>query len=102
MKLDLAYGTKSIFRQIAPAEQKQFEIEWHGRTIKGMVYMRDLGDMAKNMSPLPPINSADTDHDFAVFISNRPCGDRVADIAERIKDPRVLYWTPGDLSPGRT
>lgn len=98
MKLDLSYDTKSIFRQIAPAEQKQFEIEWHGRTIKGMVYMRDLGDIAKNLSPLPPINSADTDQDFAVFVSNRPCGDKVAAIASRIKEQRALYWTPGELS----
>jgi len=98
MKLDLAYETKSIFRQIAPNEQKQYEIEWHGRTIKGTVYMRDLSDVAKNLSPLPPVNSPDTDQDFAVFISNRPCGDKVADIAARVKEPRALYWTPGELS----
>jgi len=44
------------------------------------------------------VNSAETDQDFAVFISNRPCGDKVADIAARIKEQRSLYWTPGELS----
>lgn len=99
MNMDLAYGNKSIFYQIAPAEQKAFDLEWHGRSIKGTVYMRDLAENAKNKSPLPPINSPDTDHDYAVFISNKPCKDQIASIAERIKDPRILYWSSDDLSP---
>lgn len=99
MNMDFSYGNKSIFHQIAPAEQNVFDLEWHGRSIKGTVYMRDLGDIAKNKSPLPPINSPDTDHDFAVFISNRPCKEHIASIADRIKDPRVLYWSPDELSP---
>lgn len=99
MNMDLSYGNKSIFYQIAPVEQEVFELEWHGRSIKGTVYMRDLGDIAKYKSPLPPINSPDTDQDFAVFISNRPCKEQIASIADRIKDPRVLYWSPDELSP---
>lgn len=98
MQMDLAYGNKSIFHQIAPAEQKPFDLEWHGRSIRGIVYMRDLGDIAKNKSPLPPINTADTDHDYAVFISNRPCKDHLTGLADRIKDQRILYWSPDDLS----
>lgn len=98
MQMDLAYGNKSIFHQIAPAEQKSFELEWHGRSIKGMVYMRDLGDIAKNKSALPPINSAETDNDYAVFISNRPCKEHIAGLADRIKDQRILYWSPDNLS----
>jgi hypothetical protein len=93
--MDLARSTKSIFRGIAPAEQKDVEVEWHGRTIKGRVYMRDLLDAAtKNPPPLQQINTADTDHDFAVFISNRPCGDRVNELAKKVNDPRTLFWTP--------
>jgi hypothetical protein len=42
LTIDLARNTRSLFRGIAPAEQKDFEVEWHGRTIKGRVYMRDL------------------------------------------------------------
>ncbi|HQU45837.1 MAG TPA: hypothetical protein PK867_23685, partial [Pirellulales bacterium] len=94
MTLDLARGTKSIFRSIAPAEKKDVEIEWHGRTIKGRVYMRDLLDIAGKGQALPPINTSDSDHDFAVFISNRPCGERVVELAKKAGDPRTLFWTP--------
>jgi hypothetical protein len=94
LTIDLARNTKSLFRGIAPAEQKDFEVEWHGRTIKGRVYMRDLLDIASKDQALPPINSADTDHDFAVFISNRHCGDKVTELAKKVADPRVLFWTP--------
>jgi hypothetical protein len=76
LTLDLARDSKSLFRGNAPAEQSDFEVEWHGRTIKGRVYMRDLLDIASKGQALPPINSSDTDHDFAVFISNWPCGDK--------------------------
>ncbi len=98
LTMDLARNTKSLFRGIAPAEQKDFEIEWHGRTIKGRVYMRDLLDIASKGQALPPINSADTDHDFAVFISNRNCGDKVNELAKKVGDSRTLFWTPSQLT----
>jgi hypothetical protein len=98
LTMDLARGAKSIFRGVAPAEQKDVEVEWHGRAIKGRVYMRDLLDIASKGQPLPPINTADTDHDFAVFISNRPCGDKVTELARKAGDPRVLFWTPAQLT----
>lgn len=97
LTMDLARSAKSLFRGIAPAEQKDFEVEWHGRTIKGRVYMRDLLDIASRGQALPPINSPDTDHDFAVFISNRHCGDKVTELAKRVNDPRSLFWTPSQL-----
>ena len=83
---------------IAPAEQKDVEVEWHGRTIKGRVYMRDLLDIASKGQALPPINTADTDHDFAVFVSNRPCGDKVTELAKKVNDPRILFWTPAQMT----
>ncbi|QQS46113.1 MAG: hypothetical protein IPM66_19690 [Acidobacteriota bacterium] len=95
---DLARGQRSIFRGIAPAEQKDIEIEWHGRTIKGRVYMRDLLEIAVKEQPLPPINSPETDHDFALFVSNRACGDKTTDLAKRTGDPRTLFWTPAQLT----
>ncbi|MCY2995382.1 MAG: hypothetical protein NTY19_47085 [Planctomycetota bacterium] len=94
LTMDLARNTKSIFRSIAPAEQKDVEVEWHGRTIKGRLYMRDLLDIASKGQALPPLNTASSDHDFAVFISNRPCGDKVTDLSKRVGDPRTLFWTP--------
>ena len=98
LNMDLARGQKSIFRGVAPAEQKDVELEWHGRAIKGRVYMRDLLDIASKGQALPPINTADTDHDFAVFISNRPCGDKVTELAKKVGDPRTLFWTPATLT----
>jgi hypothetical protein len=99
LTMNLAPNIKSLFRGIAPAEQEDFEVEWHGRTIKGRVYMRDLLDIASKSQALPPINSPDTDHDFAVFISNRPCGDKVTELAKQVGDPRTLFWTPSQLTP---
>ena len=60
--------------------------------------MRDLLDIASKGQALPPLNTADTDHDFAVFISNRPCGDKVADLAKNVKDRRILFWSPAQLT----
>lgn len=99
LTMDLARNQKSIFRGIAPAEQKDVDVEWHGRTIKGRAYMRDLLEIAGKGQALPPINTADTDHDFAVFISNRPCGDKVTDLAKNVGDARTLFWTPAQLTP---
>jgi hypothetical protein len=99
LTMDLARNQKSIFRGIAPAEQKDVDVEWHGRTIKGRAYMRDLLDIASKGQALPPINTADTDHDFAVFISNRPCGDKVTELAKKVGDARTLFWTPAQLTP---
>ena len=98
LTMDLTRNTKSLFRGIAPAEQKDFEVEWHGRTIKGRLYMRDLLDIASKGQALPPINSPDSDHDFAVFISNRQCGDKVTELAKKNGDSRTLFWTPSDLT----
>ena len=58
-----------------------------------------LLDIASKGQALPPINSADTDHDFAVFISNRPCGDKVTELAKKVGEPRTLFWTPAQLTP---
>ena len=94
MRMDLAYETTSIFRDIAPAEDAECQVEWHGRVVKGKVYMRDLADVASKQTALPPINSAMTDQDFAVFVSNRPCGDKVAEIAARLKEPAPCTGHP--------
>jgi len=98
LTMDIARDTKSLFRGIAPAELKDLEVEWHGRAIEGRVYMRDLLDIASKGQALPSINSSDSDHDFAVFISNRPCGDKVTELAKKVADPRTLFWTPSQLT----
>ena len=98
LTINLTQGVKSIFRGVAPAEQKDIEVSWHNRTIKGRVSMRDLLDIAGKQVPLPSLNTAETDLDFAVFISSKPCGDKVAELAKRVKDTRALFWTPGTLT----
>ena len=45
----------------APAEDAEYQVEWHGRVVKGKVYMRDLANVASKQTNLPPINSAMTD-----------------------------------------
>ncbi len=98
LTMDLARGTKSLFRNVAPEDQN-VEVEWHGRTIKGKVHMRDLLDIASKGQALPAINTADTDHDFGVFIGNRPCGDdKIAALVQQVGDPRTLFWTPAQLT----
>jgi hypothetical protein len=99
LKIDLTRDARSLFRAIAPSEQQVIDVEWHGRQVKGTVYMRDLLDVAARGQSLPPINTPDTDHDFAVFISNKPCLDRVPDLLRRARDPRVLFWSPAPLAP---
>src|SRR5207249_10259313 len=46
----------------------------------------------------PPIHSPDTDHDFAIVISNRHCGDKVTELAKKVGDSRTLFWTPSQMT----
>jgi len=99
LTLELASGTQSLFREIAPESQRDIAIKWHGREIIGRVYMRNLLDTAKRSTLLPSINSADTGLDFAVFISNTPAGSELEKLARDKGDSRVLYWAPDTLTP---
>lgn len=98
MTLDLAYGIRSIFRDIAPGRQKDITIKWHGREITGRVFMRDLLDIAKRAAPLPSINSAETGLDYAVFISATPAADQLDSLIVTKKDSRALFWSPDHLT----
>lgn len=96
--LDLAQGLRSIFREIAPASQKDITLKWHGREITGRVFMRDLLGIAKRGGILPSINSAETGLDYHVFISNTPAIDELDQLVADKKDGRVLYWSPDALT----
>jgi hypothetical protein len=102
MTLDLAYGIRSIFHDIAPSSQKDITIKWHGREISGRVYMRDLLDIAKRGAPLPSINSAETGLDYAVFISSTPAANQLDSLIAIKKDSRVLFWSPDALTPSES
>ena len=111
MTIDISGGIRSIFRDIAPfiapweehsptrAKEQTLEVNWHGRQIFGLISMRDLARIASEDIPLPPINSDETDRDFAVFIGTRPVSeDVIGKLLVQRKDPRVIFWTPGQLT----
>lgn len=96
--LDLALGLRSIFRDIAPDTQKDVMLKWHGREISGRVFMRDLLSVAKRHNPLPSINSAETDLDYHVFVSNTPAVNELDQLVGDKKDARVIFWSPDVLT----
>jgi len=111
MTIDLSSGVRSTFRDIAPfiapwedkgavrSGDQNLDVVWQGRQITGRVGMRDLGRMFADNQPLPPIESDQTDFDFAVYIGTRHVADTsILKLIERRKDPRVLLWTPAELT----
>jgi hypothetical protein len=98
MTVDLAAGTRALFRDIAPASQSDITIKWHGRELTGRVLMRDLLHVARQESLLPAINSAETGLDFMVFISSTPAVTELDKLIARRPDGRFLFWSPDALT----
>lgn len=98
MTLDLANGLHSIFREVAPASQFDLTMPWHGREISGRIYMRDMFSIASRNATLPNINSPITGLDYAVFISSTPCQAKLDALIRDQKDPRVIFWSPDELT----
>ena len=98
MTLDLTFGVRSLFREIAPNSQTDLTINWHGREVSARVYMRDLLREQQRGVPLPSINSDQTDLDCAVFISSSPVENNLDELVQVKNDPRVLFWTPASLT----
>ncbi len=111
MTIDLSSGQKSVFRDIAPfvapweerrtvrSGAQNLDVVWQGRQITGRVGMRDFGRMLANNQPLPPIESDQTDLDFAVYVSTRHVADTtILKLIVARKDPRVILWTPAELT----
>ena len=111
MTIDLSNGVRSTFREIAPfiapweargavrSGDQNLDVVWQGRQTTGRVGMRDLGRMFAENQALPPIESDQTDFDFAVYIGTRHVADAsLFKLIERRKDPRVLLWAPSDLA----
>lgn len=107
---DLSHDVRSIFRDIAPYSvpseegllQKKgpvpLELTWKNRKIVGRKEMVDLQKMIANSQPLLPIQTEETDQDFAVIISTEPVPQpAVMKMLSQRKDPRIIIWTPGDL-----
>jgi len=111
MTIDLSSGVQSIFRDVAPfiapwedkgvvrSGDQDLDVVWQGRQITGRVGMRDFGRMLANNQPLAPIESDQTDLDFAVYIGTRHVADTtIVKLIGQRKDPRVLLWTPAELT----
>jgi len=107
---DLSHDVRSIFRDIAPYSvpteegllQKKgsapLKLTWKNREIVGRKEMVDLQRIIANSQPLIPIQTEETDQDFAVIISTDPLPQpAVLKLLSQRKDPRIVIWTPGDL-----
>lgn len=108
---DLSHGVKSIFWNISPNKgpwqnedltrkgDQSLTVLWKNRKIEGLLGMRDLTRIASENRALPTIESSETDHDFAVFISTHPMDQSLIDkLLVQRKDPRLIIWTPGELT----
>ena len=104
MTIDLAsHGGQSLFRRVAPRDDGQrdltLDLLWKGRQIFGAVGMRDFHDLAVRRLPLPALETDQSDLDFGVFISTRHASDtEIHALLSQRQDPRVILWTPDELS----
>ncbi len=108
--MDLTFGQKSLFGDIAPyagpgggstvpLRSKTLEINWQGRQITGLIAMRDFVSMPVNGQNFPAIQSDEDEHDFAVYVASRPVPFTIlAELLEKIPDGRILLWTPDELN----
>lgn len=109
MTIDFSNGVQSVFRQIAlynapwqasflSSKDLTIEINWQGRQVSGSVAMRDLAQLASSKT-LPLIESDDSELDFAMLIGIRPVPEQnIADLLAMRKDPRLMIWTPDELT----
>ena len=108
--MDLTFGQKSLFGDIAPyagpgggstmpLRSKTLEITWQGRQITGLIAMRDFVSMPLSGQNFPAIHSDEDEHDFAVYVASRPVPFTIlTELLEKIPDGRILLWTPDELS----
>jgi hypothetical protein len=100
MTIDLANGISSVFREVAPAVDRApqdiiTEMVWKGRTITGVVAMRDFTGIAQSSSGLPPLRTDETENDFAVYIGIRHVEQIIIDkLCKATNDPRIILWNP--------
>jgi hypothetical protein len=98
MTLDLSGGVRSIFREIVEQDATE-ELLWQGRLVLGSVGMRDFIRMASENKQLSAVDSDRTDYDFNVCIGLRHAPeDAIMRLLQWRKDPRVILWTPAELT----
>lgn len=98
MTIDLANGSRSLFREIAPRGEQPLQVIWSGRQIEGLVCMRDLNRLAAESGQLPIVET-DQDRDFVVVVAARPASPTTVDqLLRQRNDQRVLVWAPEELT----
>ncbi|MDM8542084.1 hypothetical protein QUF90_13435 [Desulfococcaceae bacterium HSG9] len=101
--MDLSGGIRSIFRTVAAPNGPAYAtlpIVWQGRQTGGRIGMRNLGKIADDNLPLPPICSDETDLDFQVIIGKLPIeSESIKKILTQYRDPRLILWVPDKLTP---
>ena len=137
MTIDMSQNVKSPFREISPyvgpwanssaakAGDKDLEIIWKGRSINGLIGMRDFthfldGPAQQSSSDndrtgrdfagqaysiftsvCSPIDSDRTGRDFAVLIGLKPLDAvDIGKLLTKSNDGRVILWVPSPLSAG--
>ncbi len=111
MTIDLSNGVRSIFRDISPfvapweehsrakKGDQEIELTWQGRQIFGLIGMRDLGRVHGENQMLPPIDTDQTELDFAVIVGTKPVSQEVINsILAKRNDTRLILWTPSVLT----
>ena len=100
LNMDLADGNKSFLAGFAQGTNGVvIDILWQGRRINGRVDMADINRIAAGGTPLTGISSDQDDLDFAVKIARRPVQEKTLNtLMQRVKDRRILFWTPDDLN----
>ena len=98
MKIDLSNGVRSIFRDLKPGIKKQ-TLKWKGREIDGQIHLSDLAKFAGDALSIPPVNTEDTEEDFAVHISTKAVSRRPSRSWSRAPRTRAfLFWCPDELT----
>jgi hypothetical protein len=111
MTFDMAGGVRSIFRDIAPfigpwedkssakTGDQSIDITWQGRQISGVIGMRDLLKLSSDLGNLPELATDQSHHDFAAYISTKTVASDVCQkLLTQRNDPRILLWSPDDLT----
>ena len=104
MTIDLSCGVKSVFTELGQYrasgrhDEKVIDLTWKGRHINGIANLKDLSKVISNKEALPPLDTDQTEHDFAFYIARGhiPVQD-ILKLLEQRRDSRVIIWSPDDL-----
>jgi hypothetical protein len=98
MTLDLSYGNKSIFSDIASNTENIISINWQNGEILGLSLEKDLTKYLSTDIPFPTIKTDETDYDFLILIGKNSLDDsNITKLLTTQNDPRIIIWAPGEI-----